>query len=84
MRLFERRQRTVQDIQRQRFERRRARSKLSAFRQLLVEPLEDRRLLSVLLSDTFNRADAGTANLGTANNSLGGTGTHYYTPVGCG
>ena len=44
----------------------RKRAGLQRFTRLSVEVLEDRRLLSVLLSDSFNRANAGPANLGMA------------------
>jgi uncharacterized protein (TIGR03437 family) len=36
---------------------------------------------NVLLSDSFNRADADKCSLGHADLALGGSGTHYYLPV---
>jgi uncharacterized protein (TIGR03437 family) len=37
--------------------------------------------LNVLISDSFNRADADKCNLGQADLALGGSGAHYYLPV---
>lgn len=49
--------------------------------RLAFEPLEDRRLLAVLISDDFNRADATKYNLGQADLAFGGSGAHYYLPI---
>ena len=48
---------------------------------LRFEALEQRRLLSVIVSDSFNRPDAGPSNLGTADSAYGGSGTHFYLPL---
>ena len=47
--------------------------------QLGFEPLEDRRLLAALVSDSFNRSDPGHCL--AADNSLGGTQTRYYIDI---
>src|SRR5262249_52993460 len=46
-----------------------------------VETLEDRRVPAVILSDSFSRADANQYHLGSPDNALGGSGTHYYLPL---
>jgi hypothetical protein len=49
--------------------------------RLAVEALEDRRVPAVILSDSFNRADADQYHLGTVDNALGGSGVHQYLPM---
>ena len=50
-------------------------------RALRIEPLESRVLLSVVVSDSFVRANAGPLNLGVADLAYGGSGTNYYLPL---
>ena len=59
-------------------EKRASRGLLSRLR---FETLEERRLLSVIVSDSFNRPDAGPSSLGPADLAYGGSGTHYYSPL---
>ena len=40
-----------------------------------------RRLLSVVVSDSFVRANAGPSNLGMADLAYGGSGANYYSPL---
>ena len=48
---------------------------------LRFEALEERRLLSVIVSDSFNRPNAAPSNLGAADLAYGGSGTYYYSPL---
>ena len=59
----------------------RNRRRNSLYLKLGLESLEQRQLLSVLLSDSFNRSDAGATTLGAADLALGGIGNHYYSPL---
>ncbi len=47
--------------------------------RLRLEPLEDRRMLAVNISDSFNRVDP--THTAAADNALGGSGSHFYINI---